>query len=132
MKLSIDNRKKNLVSDTEYLNCNEEMVINYILKIDGKGHTRVSLERDDKYRMHIMGGPDHFIVIYAQDQQSCWALINKENSDSDEPIELFIRGTYISFSKSIVVGQVNVIDSVIAFLRKDEETLKWKRSLRSG
>lgn len=127
MKLVIDNRAGNLNKDTVIDECSKDKLIDTLQMLNGSNHTLLSIERKDKCRMNVGGGPLFFIVNFTTSAGDNMTLLNPEEDNSEEIVELCAGGQYAEFPKSIVVDINNAIKSVVLFYEENEKTLNWNQ-----
>ena len=127
MKLTLDNRTGNLNRDTECDNCDREVLIEYLNKLNGNNHTLLSIEREDSSRLDVGGGPNCFIVSCTTSNDENLTLLNLLASNSMETIELCVGGQFADFPKPIVVNKETAINAVLSFSDKNEQDLDWDK-----
>ena len=127
MILTIDNRIKNLNTDTVYDNGKLELALSLLDKLDGGKHTLLTIERNDGCLICVGGGDNGYIVTLSSKTGDNKTLYN--NNNQNNTIELCAGGQYADFPEDIVVDKDTASNTVRHFFFETEITLNWKEEV---
>lgn len=126
MKLFIDDRVANRNSDVE-LECHGyEQAIAAVERLNGQGHTLVSIERVDGWQLCVGGGGSDFVVTLSSQCDENFTLLNP-NGDDGSMVELCAGGQFSEFPRSVVVDKIEVYKAICSFFLGKEMELNWER-----
>ncbi|WP_246726324.1 hypothetical protein [Rhizobium rhizogenes] len=109
--------------DVEISDANVNEALEWLLKLNGKQHTLLSLEREDGWRIMVGGGPIRYVVILGNGDDNL-TLENPRGKQSTI-IELCAGGQFGDYSETVCVGPERAVNAVSLFFEGREQEEQW-------
>ena len=124
MKMIVDDRDGIYNTDIEINNGDKIISDHWLLKLDGKRHTLMVLEREDGWQLMIGGGKKYYVINLQKDDEY-FHFVN-ENGDQAINIELCAGGQFSEFPEAMCANHAQLPNIVELFFSGQERKLRWE------
>jgi hypothetical protein len=123
MILTIDDRDGIHNMDVEASISDDRSALDWLLKLDGKKHTLLSIERGDGWQLMIGGGASRYIITLGNGEEN----LTFKNSLGDESsmVELCAGGQFGEYPESLCANYDQAAHVVSLFLNGQERLIEW-------
>lgn len=123
MRFTIDNRGDVHNLDIAAYISDDRSALGWLLKLDGKHHTLLSIERGDGWQLMIGGGASRYIITLGNGEEN----LTFKNSLGDESnmVELCAGGQFGEYPESLCANYDQAAHVVSLFLNGQERLIEW-------
>lgn len=123
VKLTADFRKGVHNQETRLSFVDKDTALQWLLKLDGRVHTLLSLERQDGWQLMVGGGPSQYVITLS-DGSSNLTFCNSAG-DGTKVVELCAGGQFGEFPQNICATYKQATEVVICFFDENERQESW-------